>query len=154
MKSYTHQKIKLFEDNRDNHGDVIISLKKGWCFEKLGEHTGAFYNRKEAMDAVHTSVACTCSECMKEKIVSDNKRPTMVSSIKLDRTICCVELKEIWKNAYRMWLDNPGLMTSSQQDRLTAKLYKSAKQGVREIVMINGRSFCLVNVEGLPSWEV
>jgi len=159
MKSYLHPKIEFFEDERNNHGDVIITLKSGWCFEDSGEHIGAYFTCKEAMDAVHAAISCACLECLKEinmKNSESNKleRPNMASSIKLDRTICCLELHETWKNAYRMWLENPNLMTSSQQDRLTAKLYSSAKCGVREIVTINGMSFCLVNVEGLPKWEV
>ena len=159
MKSYMHPKIELFEDERSNRGDVIITLKAGWCFEDSGEHLGAYFTCREAMEAVHSAIQCTCSECERKetKMKSETnkaERPNMVSSIKLDRTIVCLSTKETWKNAYRMWLENPGLMTSSQQDRLTAKLYGAAKLGVREIVSINGMEFCLLNVEGLPKWEV
>lgn len=75
-------------------------------------------------------------------------RPVMKESLKLDRTIRCVETKETWKNAYRMWVEHPEWMTSSQQDRLTAQLYRAAKQGDKLRVEINGRSFELVNVGG------
>ena len=70
----------------------------------------------------------------------------MKTSLKLDRTIRCVETDEEWANAHRMWVDNPDWMTSSQQDRLTARLYAAAKRGERESVVVNGRTFELVNV--------
>lgn len=76
------------------------------------------------------------------------QRPLMKSSLKLDRTIRCVTTKGVWKNAYQMWREHPEWMTSSQQDRLTAQLYKAAKNGEKLKVEINGRSFELVNVEG------
>lgn len=78
-----------------------------------------------------------------DKVVRTNMQTTM----KLDRTITCVETGEVWKNAHQMWLDNPDWMSSGQQDRLTAQLYAAAKQGERKEVMVNGRTFCLVNVE-------
>ena len=37
-------------------------------------------------------------------------------------------------------------MTAAQQDSLTAKLYKAAKQGEKIRVVINNRTFELVNV--------
>jgi hypothetical protein len=73
-------------------------------------------------------------------------RPVMQSSLKLDRTITCVETGETWKNAYQMWVSHPDWMTSSQQDRLTAQLYAAAKQGEQKQVVINERTFQLVNV--------
>ena len=75
-------------------------------------------------------------------------RPVMKESLKLDRTIRCVTTEQTWKNAYRMWVEHPDWMTSSQQDRLTAQLYRAAKQGEKLQVEINGRVFELVNVEG------
>ena len=131
-------------------------LKTGWCFEE-GEHESIFATRQEAAMAVRSAVPCTCSECEKELDMESKNtvtRPKMASSIKLNRTIACVELRKTWKNAYRMWLENPDLMTSSQQDRLTARLYASAKEGIREVVTINGMSYCLVYVEGLAKWEM
>lgn len=77
-------------------------------------------------------------------------RPNMKDSLKLDRTIRCVEpdgSHRTWPNAHQMWKQNPDLITSSQQDRLTKQLYAAAKQGVRLVVTINGYQFSLVNVE-------
>ena len=74
------------------------------------------------------------------------ERPTMKTSLKLDRTIRCIETRHEWPNAHQMWVENPDWMTSSQQDRLTAKLYAAAKRGERDYVVVNGRTFELVNV--------
>ena len=71
--------------------------------------------------------------------------PEMKSSLKLDRTITCIETGEVWKNAYQMWKEHQDWMTTGQQDRLTAQLYKSAKAGNSTTVFVNGRSFRLVN---------
>lgn len=77
-------------------------------------------------------------------------RPNMKDSLKLDRTIRCINKNGrelgVWSNAHQMWKDNPYLLTSSQQDRLTKQLYAAAKQGVRLVVTINERQFSLVNV--------
>lgn len=73
-------------------------------------------------------------------------RIAMKDSLKLDRRIRCEETGQEWKNAYAMWKENPGYMSSGQQDRLTLKLYTAAKQGVREIVKVNDLNFSLVNV--------
>lgn len=75
------------------------------------------------------------------------ERPVMKASLKLDRTITCITTGEVWKNAYRMWRENPDWMTSSQQDRLTQQLYKAAKMGDKAVVEVNGRYFELVNVK-------
>ena len=83
---------------------------------------------------------------MKQKLENDKTRPAMSLSLKLDRTITCLETGEIWKNAYRMWTAHPDWMTSSQQDRLTAQLYAAAKNKEQLVLKINGRSFQLVNV--------
>ena len=74
-------------------------------------------------------------------------RTNMKTTLKLDRTITCIETGEVWKNAHQMWLDKPEWMSSGQQDRLTAQLYAAAKQGERKEIVVNGRTFCLVNVE-------
>lgn len=75
-----------------------------------------------------------------------SERPAMQSSLRLDRSILCVETGEQWKNAHRMWCEHPDWMSSGQQDRLTAQLYAAAKNGEQVTVPINGRSFRLVNV--------
>lgn len=74
------------------------------------------------------------------------ERPVMKASLKLDRSIRHVETGDVWLNAHQMWVANPDWMTSSQQDRLTARLYAAAKRGERELVEVNGRTFELVNV--------
>lgn len=83
---------------------------------------------------------------MKQKAAEKTPRFAMQSSLKLDRTIACVEAGETWKNAYQMWRANPDWMTSGQQDRLTAQLYTAAKQGEALRLTINNRTFYLVNV--------
>ena len=84
-----------------------------------------------------------------ERTQSVTQAETMKTSLKLDRTIIAVaDGKELgtWKNAYQLWKQHPDWMTSAQQDGLTAKLYKAAKEGQRITVEINGRSFYLANV--------
>ena len=84
-----------------------------------------------------------------ERTQSATQADTMKTSLKLDRTIIAVaEGQELgtWKNAYQLWKQHPDWMTSAQQDGLTAKLYKAAKEGQRITVEINGRSFYLANV--------
>ena len=73
-------------------------------------------------------------------------RPNMAASLKLDRRITRVDSGQIWKNAHTMWVENPEWMTSSQQDRLTAQLYKAAKSGQKITVAVNGIEFQLLNV--------
>lgn len=88
------------------------------------------------------------SKVMNQKVdTGSNVRPVMRASLKLDRTIRCVDTKQTWKNAYQMWRENPEWMTSSQQDRLTAQLYAAAKDGQRLRVIINDRTFELVKVQ-------
>lgn len=74
------------------------------------------------------------------------ERPAMKSSLKLDRRIRRVDSGQVWPNAHTMWVENPDWMTSSQQDRLTARLYAAAKRGEQETVEVNGIPFMLVNV--------
>jgi hypothetical protein len=85
---------------------------------------------------------------MNQKSDIANTRPAMQASLKLDRTITCVETGESWKNAYQMWVAHPDWMTSSQQDRLTAQLYAAAKQGEQKRLVINDRTYMLMNVTG------
>jgi hypothetical protein len=87
-----------------------------------------------------------------EKVMNQKStelRPAMKTSLKLDRRIQCEETGEQWKNAHQMWKDNPGYMTSGQQDRLTAQLYIAAKQGMRIVVKVNDLNFSLVSVTGV-----
>lgn len=81
-----------------------------------------------------------------ESAPTGKERPAMKASLKLDRTIMRIDSEQVWPNAHVMWVENPDWMTSSQQDRLTARLYAAAKRGEREIVEVNGISFMLVNV--------
>ena len=83
-----------------------------------------------------------------KQLVDTSTRPVMKESLKLDRTIICVNTGETWKNAYQMWLANTHWLTSAQQDRLTAQLYAAAKVGEQKIIEINARSFMLVNIKG------
>jgi len=78
------------------------------------------------------------------RTVSDTQAETMKTTLKLDRTIVCGN--EEWKNAFQMWKEHTDWMTSAQQDGLTAKLYKAAKNGEKIEVTINGRTFYLKNV--------
>lgn len=80
---------------------------------------------------------------------SSQARPVMQASLKLDRTLTCVDTGETWPNAYKMWCAHPDWMTSSQQDRLTAQLYAAAKLGEQKQLSINGRTFKLLNVQPL-----
>lgn len=77
----------------------------------------------------------------------------MKTSLKLDRRIQLLDengnIVASWKNAYQMWKQHMDWMTTGQQDRLTAQLYAAAKLGQKITVEINGRSFQLVNVEGV-----
>lgn len=82
----------------------------------------------------------------RQKVEPSSARPAMQLSLKLDRTITCLETGETWTNAHQMWVANPSWMTSSQQDRLTAQLYAAAKQGEQKQLSINGYTFMLVNV--------
>ena len=84
-----------------------------------------------------------------KQLVDTSTRPVMKESLKLDRTIICVNTGETWKNAYQMWLANTHCLTSAQQDRLTAQLYAAAKVGEQKIIEINDRSFMLVNIKGV-----
>lgn len=84
-----------------------------------------------------------------ERTQSVTQAETMKTSLKLDRTIIAsYHGQELgtWKNAYQLWKQHPDWMTSAQQDGLTAKLYKAAKEGQQITVEINGRFFHLANV--------
>ena len=111
-----------------------------------------FYNRhspkpvKRFSDRITAIRRCTeVSQSAPAKAQSETGS-VMAASLKLDRTVKCLETGGVWNNPYRMWLDNPEWMTSGQQDRLTAKLYAAAKRGEALVVPVNGRSFQLLNV--------
>lgn len=74
------------------------------------------------------------------------KSVSMKDSLKLDRTIICVNTGGVWDNPHQLWVERPEWMSSSQQDRLTAKLYSAAKRGEQITVEVNGRKFKLKNV--------
>lgn len=78
--------------------------------------------------------------------LTGKERPLMKTSLKLDRQIIRIDSEQVWKNAHTMWVENPDWMTSSQQDRLTAQLYKAAKRGEQIIVAVNDIRFQLLNV--------
>jgi len=77
---------------------------------------------------------------------SETQSNTMRSSIKLNRTIACIDTGGTWKNAHQMYKNNPSWMSSGQQDRLTAALYAAAKKGEKITVEVNSRRFQLVEV--------
>lgn len=98
-----------------------------------------------ALDAEEV-IILTKHEPSNVRAKSPTQSATMKTSMKLDRTISCVETGEVWKNANQMWKANPNWMTSAQQDGLTKKLYSAAKNGEKITVEINARHFTLVNV--------
>ena len=112
----------------------------------------AFFNRHSARPvkrfADRTSAVRRCAELFASlkrpdtpKVMAQQAtalRPAMSSTLKLDRTVTCVQTGETWPNAFRMWRERP--------DWLTAQLYSAAKRGQRAELTINGRTFRLVNV--------
>jgi hypothetical protein len=90
-------------------------------------------------------VALRRCEALLDTSEESASRPAMVTSLKLDRRIMCLENSKNWPNAYQMWVENPAWMTSSQQDRLTAQLYAAAKEGKRIVVTVAGRRFRLIS---------
>lgn len=119
----------------------------------------SFYNRNSSTPVKRFSDRKTaerrCLEALKnlskpatstEVKIEESLRPVMKSSLKLDRTIICLDTKETWKNAYQMWREHKDWMTSAQQDRLTHQLYAAAKAGEQDVITINNRKFMLVNV--------
>lgn len=122
----------------------------------IGEHDQEVNGKK----IKHDKYEFCCLACGEEfgpairKSKSSNPtgevREAMITSLKLDRTITAYDESLIqigvWKNCCQMWKQNLDWMTSAQQDTLTAKLYKAAKAGEKIRVVINGRTFELVNV--------
>ena len=102
---------------------------------------------KRCAELFESLLSNSTTKVMNQTTTPSNARPVMKDSLKLDRTIRCVDTKQTWKNAYQMWRENPEWMTSSQQDRLTAQLYAAAKDGERKRIVINERTFELVNVQ-------
>jgi len=70
---------------------------------------------------------------------------TMSESLKLDRTVECIETGEVFKNCFRIFRE--GHMSNAQSDRLSHILYTAAKQGVRMEQEMNGKTYRLVNVD-------
>lgn len=156
--------------------DIVAALQRSLReykpdFDNMKTHEMlAFYNRHSDKPvkrfASRTVAIMRCSalwrqlesrnpvKVMNQRVTTTvgGERPAMRDSLKLDRRIVMVDTGEVWPNAYRMWCAYPALMSSAQQDRLTKQLYASAKQGVREYVMINGSTYCLFHVNGLPDW--
>lgn len=117
--------VKPAEVMKPNMGNPLVEEKQQVTEEKLVEEV---------------------SKVEGERAPSVTQADTMKTSLKLDRTIMCLQTAEVFKNAYQMWKANPTWMTSSQQDTLTAKLYAAAKKGDKITVEINGRAFELLNV--------
>lgn len=118
-----------------------------------------YSGRCESGFVVDENLVGGCHHCDWEYDVRSSKkspaptgevREAMITSLKLDRTITAYDESMaqigVWKNACQMWKQNLDWMTSAQQDGLTAKLYKAAKAGEKIRVVINGRTFELVNV--------
>lgn len=148
--------------------DAYIISMYGYCnCPKCGVHlsNGVGHHGQEVNGKVikHEKYEFECLACGEEfgpeiakktstsdREASATQAETMKTTLKLDRTIEAFDdqfkLIGSWKNAYQMWKANPSWMTSSQQDSLTAKLYKAAKESRQERVEINGRTFQLVNV--------
>jgi len=133
------------------------------CGIDLNNGVGVHLDEVNGRSIKHDEFEFTCLGCGAEfgpaisakrtpaALATGLTRPAMKDSLKLDRTIACLTTGETWKNAYRMWVANPGWMTSAQVDRLTATLYKAAKAGERVSVVINDREFQLVSVAALGS---
>jgi hypothetical protein len=128
------------------------------CGTYLKNGVGTHLQEVNGVEIQHDKFEFACLACGEEfgpaitktarKNLDELTRPQMQASLKLDRTIQCVETKETWKNAFRMWKEHADWMTSAQVDRLTRVLYTAAKQPnpVAATVTINGRTFKLVNV--------
>ena len=119
----------------------------------------AFYNRNAGnkvtrfSDRATAERRCSALFALLVKDVPEEKpepvaRQNMKDSLKLDRTITCIQTGGIWANAYQMWKERPEWMTTAQQDRLTSQLYKAAKEGRKITVQVNDLEFELVNVKG------
>lgn len=132
------------------------------CGIHLSNGVGVHNQEVNGKKIKHNKFEYCCLACTAEfgpairKSVSKTSEPTgevreaMKTSLKLDRTIAAYDetgkVLGTWVNACRMWKQNLDWMTSAQQDGLTAKLYKAAKQGEKIRVVINGRGFELVTV--------
>lgn len=61
-----HSRIETVDDERSIGNSLIVTLKRGWRFEDMGEHVRGFDTKKEAMQEVRGAKPCTCEECRKE----------------------------------------------------------------------------------------
>lgn len=119
--------VGIHEDDVNGKHVVHTKTHEYWCMACNAEFGPLLPGKKERTHAV-----------------SETQAETMKTSLKLVRTITCLDTQETWKNAFQMWKARTDWMTSGQQDRLTAKLYAAAKEGRYEVVEINGRKFQLV----------
>lgn len=58
-----HSRIETVDDERAIGNSLIVTLKRGWRFEDMGEHVRGYDTKREAMQEVRTARPCTCSEC-------------------------------------------------------------------------------------------
>jgi hypothetical protein len=65
-----HAKIEHWDDERDIDNSLIVTLKKGWRFDSVGEHVRGFDSKREAMQEVRSAVKCTCMQCESQSQVS------------------------------------------------------------------------------------
>lgn len=134
--------------------EVYGSTGKGIPDETIAEPVEEFHSVTEAEHTEHRAEVKPTKKAPKAKKVTEvvekkphgNNSAALKSSLKLNREIRCITTGEVWPNAYRMWKQNPGFMTSAQQDGLTKKLYEAAKKGYLEIVIINELHFQLTTL--------
>ncbi len=60
-----HSKIETVDDERAIGNSLIVTLKRGWRFEDMGEHVRGYDTKREAMQEVRAAKACKCAECSK-----------------------------------------------------------------------------------------
>lgn len=150
---YVESSVKKFRDRAtaERKCQEILDEIAKQDLEEADKHVTETVNQ----DPVEIKLEETVTEKVTKASTSDREASvtqaeTMKTTLKLDRTIEAYDKEMVkigeWKNAFRMWKANAEWMTSSQEDGLTRKLYKAAKEGRQERVEINGRTFQLVNV--------
>jgi hypothetical protein len=58
-----HAKIETVDDERDIGNSLIVTLKRGWRFEDIGEHVRGYDTKREAIKEVRASKPCACDQC-------------------------------------------------------------------------------------------
>lgn len=58
-----HRKIECVDDERDIGNSLIVTLKRGWRFEDVGEHVRGFDSKSEALSEVRNARPCECGDC-------------------------------------------------------------------------------------------